>query len=164
MTVERHQAVIDADYHQFMIEAGPPRELIHGRYPELALAIFAEDTISVKVGIKGGPVNVVVEVHEEPADCDDREWEDIVEGDLVHDTEHGADVLSFWSDQPGSPGIRGFTPAGRRRYRVRICARGKDTHFDGYLVDSSPVEDYLIQMWPTTKARPPAQTKHTSGR
>ncbi|MDA3635403.1 hypothetical protein [Rhodococcus sp. C-2] len=29
MTIERHQSVIDTDYHQFMIEAGPLRELIH---------------------------------------------------------------------------------------------------------------------------------------
>lgn len=163
MAVQRHRAVIETDYHQFLIEAGPPRELIHGRYPELPLAIFAEDTISVKVGIKAGPVNVAVEVHDTPAVFDDTEWEDVAEGDLLATTDHTVNVLSFWDDEPEAPSIRDITEIGSHRYRVRICARGRDTRFDGYL-DGDPVEDYLIQLWPTTNVAAPRQIKHTSGR
>lgn len=163
MTVQRYRAVIETDYHQFFVEAGPPRELIHGRYPELPLGIFAEDTISVKVGIKAGPVNVTVEVHDTPAIFDDTEWEDVAEGDLMANPDHAVNVLSFWDDEPEAPSIRGITEPGKRRYRVRIYARGRDIRFDGYL-DADPVEDYLIQMWPTTDVRAPQQVKHTSGR
>ncbi|MDV6297404.1 hypothetical protein [Rhodococcus aetherivorans] len=109
MTVQRHRAVIETDYHQFLIEAGPPRELIHGRYPELPLAIVAEDTISVKVGIKAGPVNIAVEVHDTPAVFDDTEWEDVAEGDLLATTDHAVHVLSFWNDEPEAPSIRNIT-------------------------------------------------------
>lgn len=163
MTVERQRRVIETDYHQFLIEAGPPRELVHGRYPQLPLGIFAENTISVKVGIKAGPVNVMVEVHDTPAEFDESEWEDIAEGDLSAAADHDVNVLSFWDDEPEAPSIRAVTSPGRSRYRVRICARGRDTHFDGFL-DGDPVEDYLIQLWPTTDVGPPLQVKHTSGR
>lgn len=43
MAVEQHQSITDTDYHQFMIEAGPPRELIHGQNPEFPLAMFADE-------------------------------------------------------------------------------------------------------------------------
>lgn len=167
MTVIRDHAVIESDYHQFSIEAGSPRELVHGEYPEFPLAIFAEDMISVKVGIKAGPVNVATEVHDAPPEYDDS-WEDSVEGDLIQRLGQSARVTSFWdtgSDVEGwqHPGLHGLTPPGERRYRVRIYARGKDSYFDGYH-DGDPIEDYLIQMWPTEAAAPPAQTKHTSGR
>ncbi|MFF1945974.1 hypothetical protein ACFVWF_27950 [Rhodococcus qingshengii] len=52
MTIERHQSVIDTDYHQFMIEAGPLRELIHGQNPDFPLAMFAGDLLRVNVGVK----------------------------------------------------------------------------------------------------------------
>lgn len=168
MAIERRQSVIQTDYHQFTIEAGPPRELLHGQDPLFPLALFAGDILRVNVGIRCGPVNVAVELHDEPPTYDDSEWEDSVEGDLIHNTDQGVNVLSFWDFEPRAEGekissLRGLTPPGRGRYRVRIYARGKDIQFDGYL-EGDPVEDYLIQMWPTTEAEPPRQIKHTSGR
>jgi len=104
-----------------------------------------------------------VEVHDTPAVFDDTEWEDVAEGDLIATTDHAVNVLSFWDDEPEAPSIHGITEPGDRRYRVRICARGRDTRFDGYL-DGDPVEDYWIQLWPTTNVGALRQVKHTSGR
>lgn len=170
MTVRRYQSVIETDYHQFTIEAGPLRELIHGQYPNLPLGMFAGDIIRVNVGIRYGPVNVTIEVHDTPPSYNDNDWEDSVEGDLEHNTNEGVKVAAFWDDVEPRDGeetstlsIRNITPPGKRRYRVRIYARGRDIHFDGSLF-GDPVEDYLIQMWPTTGFRPPVQIKHMSGR
>ncbi|UPW04734.1 hypothetical protein M1C57_01200 [Rhodococcus pyridinivorans] len=113
----------------------------------------------MKVGIKAGPVNVAVEPHDTPAVFDDTEWEDVAEGDLLATADHAVNVLTFWDDEPEAPSIRGITQTGNHRYRVRICARGSDTRLDG-----DPVEDYLIQPWPTTNVATPRQIKHTSGR
>ncbi|MEE2062279.1 hypothetical protein [Rhodococcus artemisiae] len=56
LTAIRHETIVDDDYyHQFTLIAGPARELVHGRYPELPLGIFAEDTVSVKGGNQGRP-------------------------------------------------------------------------------------------------------------
>lgn len=169
MLIERHKTVVGTDYHQFVIEAGPPRQWIIGRHPEFPLAVFAEDSIFVRVGLRVGPVNVSVEVHDTPPTYDDTDWEDCVEGDLVHNTDQGAKVVSFWSDgQTDEDGqarsLFGITPPGNRRYRVRIYARGKDIHYDGPLLDGPPVEDYRIQMWPTSTPMPADQLKHASGR
>ena len=170
VTFQRHQSVIDTDYHQFMIEAGPPRELIRGQYPEFPLALFADDLLRVRVGVKSGLVNVTAEVHDDDPGYDDSDWEDSAEGDLIHDTVQGVNIVSFWDHfeaskdkNSGTAGLLGITPPGKRRYRVRIYARGKNIYFDGRL-DGDPVEDYLIQMWPTTEPEPPRQIKRTSGR
>ncbi|MDJ0490306.1 hypothetical protein QNA24_28415 [Rhodococcus qingshengii] len=166
MTVERYQSVIDTDYHQFMIEAGPLRELIHGQDPDFPLAMFAGDLLRVNVGIKSGPVNVTVEIHESPPLYVDSAWEDSVEGDLDQDANHRVNIVSFWDNMDAdgkAADIHGLTPPGERRYRVRIYSRGKNINFDAHH-DGDPVEDYLIQMWPTMTAEAPRQIKHTSGR
>ncbi|GAA3136976.1 MULTISPECIES: hypothetical protein [Rhodococcus] len=166
MTIERHQSVIDTDYHQFMIEAGPLRELIHGQNPDFPLAMFAGDLLRVNVGVKSGPVNVTVEVHHTPPFYDDNTWEDSVEGDLTQAIAHRVNIVSFWDNMNAdgkAADILGLTPPGKRRYRVRIYARGKNIRFDAHH-DGDPVEDYLIQMWPTAEAESPRQIKHTSGR
>lgn len=169
MVVKRYHSVIETDYHQFTIEAGPLRELIHGQYPNLPLAMFADDIIRVNVGIRYGPVNVTIEVHDTPPEYDDSNWEDSVEGDLEHHTEEGVKIAGFWDDIEAGDGetntssVSNITSPGKRRYRVRIYARGKSIRFDGSLF-GAPVEDYLIHMWLTTESRPPVQIKHTSGR
>lgn len=163
MTVQRHRAVIETDYHQFLIEAGPPRELIHGRYPELPLAIVAEDTISVKVGIKARPVNIAVELHTR------QRYSTTPNGRMSPKaiSSPPQTTLSTCSrsgtTNPRHPASATSPRPGNHRYRVRICARGRDIRFDDYL-DGDPAEDYLIQMWPTTNVEAPRQIKHTSGR
>ncbi|WP_420878899.1 hypothetical protein [Rhodococcus sp. (in: high G+C Gram-positive bacteria)] len=168
MTISRFEAVVQTDYHQFTIEAGPARELIHGQDPILPLGVFAGDIIRVRVGIRSGPVNVAVEVCEEAPGYNDGEWEDIAEGDLAQNSNDGVNILSFWDFEPradgeDAPSLRGLTPPGNLRYRIRICARGKGIRFDSYL-DGEPVEDYLIQLWPTTTDQSPVQIKNASGR
>jgi hypothetical protein len=64
LAIGRYQSVVQTDYHQFTIEAGPPRELIHGHDPLFPLALFAGDILRVNVGIRSGPVNVTVELHD----------------------------------------------------------------------------------------------------
>ncbi|MFD3702511.1 hypothetical protein ACFWUP_05140 [Nocardia sp. NPDC058658] len=167
MLVDSHRKVVGTEYHQFLLAPDCNRELINGQYPELPLAIFADDTVVILVGTRAGPVNVELQIHDSPPRYDDADGEDAAEGDLVYDRDVG---IAVWSLVYGVPEQaipedkgRRLTPAGAHRYRVRIYARGKEIEWDGP-VFGEPVEDYRIQIWPTTEPEPSRQTKHQSGR
>ncbi|WCT06144.1 hypothetical protein [Rhodococcus qingshengii] len=167
MLVERFQSVVKTDYHQFHIDPVQSDSIPDGVYPEFTLAVFGGQSIRVGVGIRVGPVNLVLEMHDSPPPYVDAEWEDAVEGDLFYDNPGGVVVWHFYSggfDQaiPETPG-QTLTPPGKHRYRVRIYACGRDIEYDGPLV-GDPVEDYLIQMWPTTEPEPAREIKNLSGR
>lgn len=167
MLVDQFQSVVQTDYHQFHIDPAQSDSIPDGVYPEFTLAVFGGQSIRVGVGIRVGPVNLVLEIHDSPPPYVDAEWEDAVEGDLFYDNPGGVVVWHFYSggfDQaiPETPG-QTLTPPGKHRYRVRIYARGRDIEYDGPLV-GDPVEDYLIQMWPTTEPEPAREIKNLSGR
>lgn len=163
MLVERYRTVVMTEYHLLEISTDQHREIINGQYPEFNLALFAEDQLYVRVGVRYGPVNVDLEVHESPALYDATEWEDAAEGDLFYDWDGGVAVrgLELFQVIPENEDEK-LTPPGEHRYRVRIYARGKAIEYDGPLF-GEPVEDYLIQMWPTTEPEPPRQMKNLSG-
>lgn len=167
MLVERFQSVVKTDYHQFHIDPVQSDSIPDGVYPEFTLAVFGGQSIRVGAGIRVGPVNLVLEMHDSPPPYVDAEWEDAVEGDLFYDNPGGVVVWHFQSsgfDQaiPETPG-QTLTPPGKHRHRVRIYARGRDIEYDGPLT-GDPVEDYLIQMWPTTEPEPAREIKNLSGR
>ncbi|MBY6540311.1 hypothetical protein HQ325_16680 [Rhodococcus sp. BP-349] len=141
-----------------------PRDVINGQYPELSLAIFAEDVIFVKVGVRSGPVDVAVEMHDEPPAYDDGNWEDAAEGDLNYDLPDGLSVFQSlnYAWFPAIPAEGALTPPGEHRYRVRIFARGRNNYYDGAVFDT-PVESYLLQLWPTETSQAPRQLKNLSG-
>lgn len=93
MLTARHERVVETVSHSFGLMTDNPRDVINGQYPEFSLAIFAEDVIFVKVGVRSGPVDVAVEMHDEPAVYDDENWEDAVEGDLHYDLPDGLSVF-----------------------------------------------------------------------
>lgn len=164
MLTARYQAVVETDFHTFGLMPNNPRDVINGQYPEFSLAIFAEDVVFVKVGVKSGPVDVAVEMHDEPAVYDDEGWEDAAEGDLHYDLLDGLSVFQSlnYAWFPAIPAEGTLTPPGEHRYRVRIYARGRNNYYDGAVFDT-PVESYLLQLWPTETPEAPRQLKNLSG-
>ncbi|NMM85610.1 hypothetical protein B2J88_14730 [Rhodococcus sp. SRB_17] len=167
MLVERFQSVVKTDYHQFHIDPVQSDSIPDGIYPEFTLAVFGGQSIRVGVGIRVGPVNLVLEMHDSAPPYDGTDWEDVVEGDLFYDNPGGVIVWHFYSGgfEQAIPENVGetLTPAGEHRYRVRIHARGRDSEYDGPLF-GDPVEDYLIQMWPTPEPERAREIKNLSGR
>lgn len=164
MLIASYQEVVTTDYGSFEFSPEYPRDVIYGHHPEFDLAVFAQETLRVKVGVRYGPVNVELEIHDSPTPYDDTEWEDAAEGDLAYDSESGVSLNGpeLFQVIPENE-EESLLPSGKHRYRVRIYARGRDIEYDAALF-GEPVEDYLIQMWPTTEPEPPRQTKNLSGR
>lgn len=167
MLVERFEAVVPTDYHQFLLEPAQSDGIPHDKFPEFNLAVFGGQTVRVNVGTRAGPVNLALELHDSPPSYDDAEWEDAAEGDVYYDNPGGLVIWGleyggFEQAIPETPGTT-ITPPGQHRYRVRIYARGKDIDYDApHLGD--PVENYLIQMWATDQEEEPRQMKNLSGR
>ncbi|RRQ29700.1 hypothetical protein DK926_02210 [Rhodococcus sp. Eu-32] len=108
-------------------------------------------------------MNQTIEIHDAPPVYDADLWEDSAEGDMEYDDPDGAAVWHWSLDQalPENRSLK-LTAGGRHRYRVRIYARGRAIEHDGPVL-KNPVENYLIQMWPTSAPQPARQTKHLSG-
>ena len=66
MLVERFQSMVKTDYHQFHIDPVQSDSIPDGVYPEFTLAVFGGQSIRVGVGIRVGPVNLVLEMHDSP--------------------------------------------------------------------------------------------------
>ena len=164
MLTARYEAVVETEFHTFGLMPDDPRDIVNGQYPEFSLAIFAEDVIFVRVGVKSGPVEVAVEMHDRPVEYDDANWEDAVEGDLNYDLPEGVSVFQSlnYAWFPAIPKDGTLTPPGRHRYRVRIYAQGRNRYYDGAVFDN-PVENYLLQLWPTVEEEAPRQLKNLSG-
>ncbi|MFD3426836.1 hypothetical protein [Nocardia fluminea] len=166
MLIDRYAKTFETEYHQFLLDPDCTHEVINGQFPEFPLAIFADETVRVQVGTRAGPVAVEVEVHDSSPQYNDAGWEDAAEGDLIYDREIGVAVWALWNGVfeqviPADE-TQKLTPPGAHRYRVRIYARGKGIAWDGP-VSGEPVEDYLVQMWPSATPQPARQTKHLSG-
>ncbi|MGW2255161.1 hypothetical protein ACWCXH_33990 [Kitasatospora sp. NPDC001660] len=106
----------------------------------------------IYTGIDTGQVRVQASAHGErppiPADLDDP-WSDIVEASVfaplgnlrVDSLAHGP-----------APHLPNLSASGPGWYRMRVCARGRDTAFDQ--VCEEPVEDYIIAVWPQEPSPP----------
>lgn len=157
------RTVVKSDYHQFTIGPSSLRELNFSEYPEFNLGVFTGETVVVYAGCRVGPVNVELEVHDTQPPDNAMDWEDVAEGDMHYDSPEGA-ALWHWSLDQALPqdSDRKLTPGGAHRYRVRICARGRALEYDGPVL-GEPVEDYLVQLWPTSSPSPAHQSKNESG-
>lgn len=164
MLAARYEAVIETEFHTFGLMTDNPRDVINEKYPEFSLATFAEDAIFVKVGVRSGPVEVAVEMHDRPVAYDPVNWEDAVEGDLNYDLPEGVSIIQSinYAWFPAIPKNGTLTPPGRHRYRVRIYAKGRNSFYDGVVFDN-PVEKYLLQLWPTVQEEGPRQLRNLSG-
>ncbi|WP_149360345.1 hypothetical protein [Lolliginicoccus suaedae] len=164
MLQSSYQAVVPTEDHLLELSPGDMREIVPGAYPYTRLATFAEDTVLMYVGISYGPVDVTVELHDSKPPQELDRWEDVAEGIVEYKGKglvlQGRELEVFLPTEPGMT----LTPAGSHRYGVRVHANGKGTYYDGPLFEEDPVEQYLIQLWPTTAVRWPKQLKNDSGR
>lgn len=101
---------------------------------------------AIFTGIHTGNVAVTVEAHPSAPPPVLESWEEIVEVSLVAPQGRVA-VHALGDDGPDLPDL---TPTGPGTYRMRVHARGRDIATD--LVATDPVEDYLIQAWPSDHA------------
>ncbi|MGW2254746.1 hypothetical protein ACWCXH_31825 [Kitasatospora sp. NPDC001660] len=105
----------------------------------------------IYTGIDTGPVRVRASAHGErpPMPDLDDSWSDIVEASVfaplgnlrVDSLAHGP-----------APRLPNLSASGPGWYRIRVCARGRDTAFDQ--VCEEPVEDYVIAVWPQGSSAP----------
>jgi hypothetical protein len=101
-------------------------------------------SMNVYVGASSGSVTVSVEPRDTPpATVELDGWDEVAEADL-HALAGQVSVVALMADSPDLPNL---TVQGAGLYRVRVHARGRDLKTD--LVAFEPIEDYLIQVWPT---------------
>ncbi|GAA3144783.1 hypothetical protein GCM10010466_39840 [Planomonospora alba] len=101
----------------------------------------------IKTGIHTGKVAVSVEVYDEPPRVTTEEWDEVVEMPLEAVLGRMR-VCGLASEAPDY--FPDLTPEGPGQYRIRVHARGRDAAID--LVAETPVEEYLIMTWPSSKA------------
>ncbi|OJF12996.1 hypothetical protein [Couchioplanes caeruleus] len=101
--------------------------------------------MTIHVGASSGLVTVAVEPRTaSPTDINLDDWDEIGEGDLYADT--GEVIVRALMDSP--PELPALTVRGPGNHRVRVHAKGRDLHTD--LVAFEPIENYLIQAWPSS--------------
>ncbi|MET4061873.1 hypothetical protein ABIB35_003450 [Arthrobacter sp. UYP6] len=105
----------------------------------------------IETGVAGGPVNISVVHHHSRPEANTSGWEDVAELSILAETY--PIILGLEErvglDKPPQEARLDFLGPGW--YRTRIHARNRDVAHD--LIVESPVEDYLIEVWPA----PPAQ-------
>ena len=106
----------------------------------------------IETGVAYGPVNISVVHHHSRPEASTSDWEDVAELSILTETypiilgvEDGVGL-----DEPPPQEAR-LDFLGPGWYRIRVHARNRDAAHD--LIVESPVEDYLIEVWPA----PPAQ-------
>ncbi|MEV4158200.1 hypothetical protein AB0J48_34760 [Nocardia salmonicida] len=129
---------VQVDHHQFLlstIDADPTDATAEG-----TLIWTGPGFVCVLTGIANGPATLILDC---TADTELRfdDWEAIEE--TVIETDSPLQVMSLDGDL-----TEHFLAIAAGRYRVRVHARGRDTHFD--LGVTEPTETYLIQLTTTT--------------
>jgi hypothetical protein len=108
----------------------------------------------IYTGISSGRVTVTAEAYASTPALNSAGWEEIVETSLAA-PDGRVSVAALMAEGPGLPDL---TPAGPGTYRLRVHAKGRDAAVD--LAAWEPVEEYLIQAWPSDHA-PEAVLRHT---
>lgn len=133
---------VPIDYHQFAVADLGCHDRGRGRGGNGTTTV-SPGVVTIHTGISVGNVEVVVEVHEMAPPAAPEPWEDVVEVSM-HAPHGQVRVTGIGLDAPDSFPL--LTPAGPGHYRVRAHVRGRDIATD--LSRSTPVEDYLVQIWP----------------
>lgn len=138
-----------SDHHMLLSPAYSPPEpfdCVGGLIGALSISFPIIET-----GVAGGPVTISVVHYDSEPEANTSDWEDVAELSILAETypiipgvEEGVGL-----DEPPPDARLDFLGPGW--YRIRIHARNRDAAHD--LIVESPVEDYLIEVWPA----PPAQ-------
>jgi hypothetical protein len=141
-------AWINVTHHSFYISAADAQHVGVGAptRPTNGLVDPVGDALRVRTGIHTGPVTVDLQPHTHAPPVDIEEWDDVVE--VLYDAPARCGISVLMDDVP--PDLPVLNPSGPGLHRVRVHARGRDTDVDGTVFE--PVENYLIQMWPSDNA------------
>ncbi|MBF6265968.1 hypothetical protein IU443_29440 [Nocardia farcinica] len=127
---------VQVEHHQFLL-AATDTTAVTG---EGNLIWAAPGFVTVLTGIAHGPATLTLDSTDE-ADTATEDWEVVEE--TVIDSPEPLRVIGL--DEHVPPAVRTIPPG---RWRVRVHARGRDTHPD--LDVTEPAETYLITLTPTT--------------
>jgi hypothetical protein len=142
----RFVAETDVDWHQFMI-ADFPVSIETAPVPANGLFSVLPGRLTVYVGASSGTVTVAVEPRTAPPGTVELDgWDEVCEADLYAPAGEVA-VRPLVTYSPGISELPVLSTRGAGLYRVRVHARGRDLQTD--IVAFEPIEDYLIQVWPT---------------
>ncbi|MEU4828628.1 hypothetical protein AB0H37_42840 [Actinomadura sp. NPDC023710] len=132
------------DYHMFFLAEDGIRP---GRFEyHNPLVAVEPGCAAIRTGIAQGYVDLTVETCSKAPPLDLAEWETVVEVTL--EAPRGRIVVTAVMDD--APAFPVLTPGGTGTYRARVHARGRDNAVDS--VAFTPVEHYLIQVWPAPAA------------
>jgi hypothetical protein len=138
--------VLHVTYHQFwLIDTEHQRQTLVRATNGLVGA--GRGAALIHTGIHTGVVALSVEARDSaPGSVELDGWDEVAEVSLTAPVGRvRAAALEATLDS-----LPDLTVAGPGDYRVRVHARGRDTSIDG--VASEPVEDYLVVVWPQTRA------------
>lgn len=147
--------VVDVDYHQFTISSGDEVDEPDQDGSACLLIAATPTRITVSSGVATGPVEVTTQaLTSAPQQVADG-WQDVAEVSVT--VSDAPLVVGGWTLALGEE--HRLDASGPGSYRVRIHANGRDTDYDGSVLE--PVEQYFIQAWPAPYA-PPATLRATS--
>ncbi|KUM96180.1 hypothetical protein AQI95_42670 [Streptomyces yokosukanensis] len=108
---------------------------------------------TIATGVNYGPVRVTVDARSQEPSLDLEDWEEVVEVSIHFETDE-ADLESMGGAIEEEPQEMPLSAAGPGWYRLRVHARGRDEGAEAIDIDidADPVEEYLIQSWPTPQA------------
>lgn len=137
------RGVVTVSHHTFYL-------VDDGRFPSpplpettTGLVDAATDAAVIRTGIHTGVIDVTCQALSGPPPLDLAGWDAAAEIGIRASIGQ-VTVASLGFDLPEQFPV--LTPAGPGEYRARVHARGRDTDIDG--TASTPIELYLIQVWP----------------
>ncbi len=143
------EATADIDYHSLALNGIDPdlNDIDFVSRKLNSLTASTDSGLMLFTGIAMGPVRMHLEAATAEVEVDLDDWETVVEVPL--ETPEGRIAFSTLFGG-GAPDVNMAT-SGPGTYQVRVGNRGHDVAYD--LVVTEPVEDLLVQVWPSTAPR-----------
>ncbi|MBO0840723.1 MAG: tetratricopeptide repeat protein, partial [Sciscionella sp.] len=144
-------ATVSVGYRFFLVSDIIDDEVQPGTpFGRNGLVNVAGGMVYVFAGAHHGPVDVSIDVRDDPAPLDGvGDWDDVVEVSVA-DVRHRLKVCN-WDGGLPAPDLPELTAAGPGDYRLRVHARHRDP--GEHRPPEAPREEFLIACWPA----PPAE-------
>lgn len=140
-------ARLDVEDGQYWVTSGDPEPDLALPKPggDNGLVGVAGDLAIIVTGTQFGGIGLTVQSDDSDPGLNVSGWDDVVEVSLVGG--QGEQGLGVTSGGLGPDELQGLAPGGTSTYRIRIHARGRDIGAEKDVVEGTPVEEHLLQIW-----------------
>lgn len=138
--------IVHAQDGQYHLRTGSD---INEWWPDSPDGLLTGETewIAVLCGIEFGPVEITLQLHEQPPPLDTEHWEMAVERTL-NCPDREMTIVEIYSGNAHN------IPIPANLLRLRVSVRNRTTAAPLTIPPQEPVEDHRIDIWPTTNQEP----------